>query len=39
MENGRFTPTRWGVLEWTEETIERFDRDARARYVVISGGE
>ena len=35
MEDGRFTPTRWCVLEWTEDTIERFDRDARERYVVM----
>ena len=35
MENGRFTPTRWRVLEWTAETIERLDRDARERYVVM----
>lgn len=35
IENGLFTPTRWGVLEWTEETIERLDRDARQRYVVV----
>jgi hypothetical protein len=35
MEEGRFTPTRWGVLEWTEETIERLDRDARDSFVVV----
>jgi hypothetical protein len=35
MEEGRFTPTRWGVLEWTEKTIERLDRDARDSFVVV----
>jgi|GEM_PF-4081213 len=34
MEDGRFTPTRWGVLEWTEETIERLDREGRERFEV-----
>lgn len=35
MEDGRFTPTRWGVLEWTEETIERLDREGRERFAVV----
>jgi len=35
MEDGRFMPTRWGILEWTEETIERLDREARERFVVV----
>jgi hypothetical protein len=34
IENGLFAPTRWRVLEWTEETIARLDQDARERYVV-----
>ena len=36
IEDGRFTPTRWGILEWTEETIECVDREARERYVVMT---
>lgn len=39
IEDGRFTPTRWGVLEWTEQTIERLDRDARERFVVAYNRE
>jgi hypothetical protein len=35
MEDGYFTPTRWGVLEWTEETIERLDREGRERFAVV----
>ena len=35
MEDGRFTPTRWGILEWTEETIERLDREGRERFAVV----
>jgi hypothetical protein len=38
MEDGRFTPTRWGILEWTEETIGRLDREARERFVVVGSG-
>lgn len=34
MEEGHFVPTRWRVLEWTEETIERLDREARERFIV-----
>ena len=34
MEDGRFTPTRWGVLEWTKETIERLDREGRENFAV-----
>jgi len=35
IEDGCFIPTRWGILEWTEETIQRIDRDARERFVVV----
>jgi hypothetical protein len=35
LEDGHFEPTRWRVLEWTEETLERHVRMARERYVVI----
>lgn len=35
LEAGHFEPTRWRVLEWTEETIDRHDRMARERFVVV----
>ena len=35
MEEGRFEPTRWRVFEWTEETIDRHDREARERFEVV----
>jgi len=28
-------PPDGGILEWTEETIERLDREARERFVVV----
>lgn len=34
-EGGRFEPTRWRVLEWTEETLESHDRTARERFVAV----
>lgn len=35
MEDGCFVPTRWGVLEWTEATIERLDWEGRERFKVV----
>jgi hypothetical protein len=37
LEADCFEPTRWRVLEWTEETIDRHDRMARERFVVVGG--
>jgi Cu+-exporting ATPase len=34
IEDGHFTPTRWGVLEWTEATIARLDQEARQKFAV-----
>jgi len=34
-EDGYFEPARWRVFEWTEETIDRHDREARERFVVV----
>jgi hypothetical protein len=35
MEAGCFEPTRWRVFEWTEETIDRLDRETREKFVVV----
>jgi hypothetical protein len=35
MEDCRFEPAHWRVLEWTEETIDRHDRMARERFVTV----
>lgn len=34
VEDGEFEPARWRVFQWTEETIERLDREGRGRFVV-----
>lgn len=35
IEAGRFEPARWRVLEWTEDTIDRLDREAREKFAVV----
>lgn len=32
---GRLVPTRWRILEWSQETIEGHDRAARERYWSV----
>jgi hypothetical protein len=34
-EEGGFKPAQWRVCHWTEETIERLDKEARRKFVVI----
>ena len=35
LEEGEFKPAQWRVFHWTEETIDRLDREARERFVVV----
>jgi hypothetical protein len=39
MDDGTFEPSRWRVLEWTEETLARHDRMARERFRVAQMAE
>jgi|GEM_PF-2720042 len=36
IENGRFEPARWRVFEWTEETIDRHEREAQENFVLVA---